>query len=773
MNKILVASILVLGLFSVSQPVLAQGEEGDGSATATGATLETAASLTVSGLGCLAGMNAMGVYGCQPGAEAAHAVAGQVVETGIAAVLSPVAAISWAIFMISAQLLGIAGAVFNFAMQYLVFDFGQFFGNSTGMLLAWGVLRDIGNILLIFGFIFMGIATILDLHNYSARKSLPRLIIFAVLLNFSLFTAEAVIDASNVFASTLYQQGFTAAQENCDSVEVAGTQGDVEGTCAIESGVSGSVLTAARMTTVFQEQDQGFLEGLTSYMDEPLPYILKFIGLALITTTAAIVLLAGAFMLIGRGVQLALLMVTSPIGFAGMAIPPLQKFAQDWWHRLISQALFAPVFLLLLLVALKVVEGLATLSNASGGLANAFSTNNALDIGPVFFYILIMAFLIMALMSAKKFGVWGAEFSVNAASALTFGALTRGTNLVAGGAAYGLRQGIQRSPLAGTGVGKVAVNRLLRPLEMANIDMRRLPGVSAALGAGGISSGAKPADHATLGDMGHIVSEAVDRKQSKTLERQYNKELKSGRLARNAHKGRVDDEDKKVIAGMTTKDLEGFHGLSEIAQYLSPDQYQKLQDSDKLTDLEKEKLADERFRELRETLAAGQVAAGATATPAQVAAQAKSEKLIRGLARADLENLPSSILANQQALESLSDKQRDDLLASKKTTSPQRDAIKNSSRHMRFEIEVNNRTGAARDAYINSEIGKLSGEQMAKLDVTILTNPTVAAMLPGSALRSIEKRGLSAQAMSAIAAEARRTGAAGNAYMNGPEGALW
>ncbi len=65
------------------------------------------------------------------------------------------------------------------------------------MLIAWGILRDIGNIVILFGFILMGVMMILDLESFNVRKALPRLLIFAVLLNFSLFASEAVVDVAN------------------------------------------------------------------------------------------------------------------------------------------------------------------------------------------------------------------------------------------------------------------------------------------------------------------------------------------------------------------------------------------------------------------------------------------------------------------------------------------------------------------------------------------------------------------------------------------------
>ncbi len=347
---------------------------------------------------------------------------------GLAAVLAPFVLVAWVIFKIGSLLLGLAGFIFNWAVMIVVFQFATYLGNSPGMLIAWSILRDFGNIVLLFGFVFVGISTILDLHSYPWKKTLPLLVIFAVLLNFSLFAAEAVIDSTNVLSATLYNQAYQPGL-NCSTTDLTG--------CIVNTGVAGQILDKIQIATVYQDSDAqsggdafSFIGSVLSYAGDPLPFLLKFIALALVVMTAAVVLFAGAFMLISRGVILAFLMVTSPIGFAGMAIPGLNKIAHDWWHKLINQALFAPVFLILILVALKMTDGLDALATQTGGIAAAISANNAIQTGPLFLFALIIGFMIGALLIAKQFGIYGADFVTKQATGViagTAGVMTAGT----------------------------------------------------------------------------------------------------------------------------------------------------------------------------------------------------------------------------------------------------------------------------------------------------------------------------------------------------------
>ncbi len=343
------------------------------------------------------------------GQEAIENVTGFFANITLAAILTPVVLLSFVILSFASFLLWLAGILFNWSMAYLVFNFGTFFGNSTGLLLAWGILRDFGNIILLFGFVYMGIQTILNIGHFSVGKTLSRLVIFAILLNFSLFISQAVIDVSNALASTLYSQ--TA---RCDLQDFS---------CLVDQGIASEILDRANIISTLSSSatleqagsiggslnEGGFVDAATDYFSNPIGETLKYLGLALLVVTAAVVLIAGALFLIARAVHLTFLMVVSPIGFAGMAIPWFEKMAKDWWDQLIKQAMFAPVFLLLLFVSLKLLDGLDGLAGNGGGIGAAITSQGSLDTGPILYFALVIGFMIGALMVAKQFGIYAAD----------------------------------------------------------------------------------------------------------------------------------------------------------------------------------------------------------------------------------------------------------------------------------------------------------------------------------------------------------------------------
>lgn len=314
------------------------------------------------------------------------------------------------ILYISTFLLWISGLLFNWVIIRTVFEFGQYFGNSAGLLLAWSIMRDIGNIVLLFGFIFMGIATILNTHSmdeYSAKKALPRLIIFAILLNFSLFASQAVIDVSNAFGSTFAIQAGVNCQESSQT-----TGG--ENNCA-NQGISGRILTVTGMASPFTTD---FIKQQAEGIGDDAPrQIVMYIGSALFVTITAVVLAAGAIMLAIRAVTLIFLMITSPVGFAGMAVPQFQGLARKWWDALISQAFFAPVYILLILMSVKVA---GELSNGQS-LVTALASGNSDKMQMVLVFMIAIGLMVASLMVAKKIGAMGANFATSTAGGAVLG----------------------------------------------------------------------------------------------------------------------------------------------------------------------------------------------------------------------------------------------------------------------------------------------------------------------------------------------------------------
>lgn len=404
-------------------------------------------------------------------AEGVLASATSVVAGAVGGVLADIgglaiAPLAYVLFTIASVTLWLAGMLFNWTVIRTVFQFGVYFGTSDGMLVAWKVIRDISNIGLLFGFIFMGLLLILNVegggHGHSgglsAKKAIPRLIIFAILLNFSLFASQAVIDVANGFASVFAEQAGYSCKGLSDEA------------CA-NIGISGKVLALGGLTSTFNFNTIG------SYFSNPFRTAITFILLTAFTTVAAMVLFAAAIMLVVRAITLCMLMITSPVGFAGLAIPGLSKVAKDWWHNLINQAFFAPIYLLLLFISIRVADGLGNGQSLAAALLSSDGIETAGAIQVVLVFTLVIGFMVASLVVAQKMGAYGAKFATQSAAGLTFGAQSFVARRTVGRASGKVAERLRSSALGHTEMGRLFTTIADKGAK-SSFDARGIKGVS-------------------------------------------------------------------------------------------------------------------------------------------------------------------------------------------------------------------------------------------------------------------------------------------------------
>ena len=336
------------------------------------------------------------------------------------------------IFGLANTLLALAGVVLNLVVLRTIFQFSSLIGNSPGLLVGWGLLRDISNMLLLFGFVYIGISTILGLSTYTVKKTLPRLLIFAVLLNFSLFAAEGIIDVSNLFSSVMYSQANTGTCQPNNSF-TGSTNTDAN--CAVNYGIAGHIMQSTGLSSVFASNaaGSGVQEGAT------------LVGLALFAIIGTVVIIAMAIMFSIRAIVLTFVMVTAPIGFAGMAIPQLNKLATRWWDALIKQSFFAPVMLILVFVSLKVTDSFGR----NGSLGAALGNSNVDTISVIFIFVIVCGFLLASLKIASDMGAAGSKMAIGFATRntgrLTLGAAAFVGRRTVGGASAKASQFVEKS----------------------------------------------------------------------------------------------------------------------------------------------------------------------------------------------------------------------------------------------------------------------------------------------------------------------------------------
>ncbi len=479
--------------------LLCKGPVGAGTCqTNTAATNGSATCTPACGAGyaCQAGVCLSTASGSSNSSTAAASTPTNINQGASPSLLSdPLDYIMEMLMSLFAWLLGVAAITLDNSVYYTVVHMGSYVNNLSAVGVAWRILRDLGNIVLIFGFVALGIEVILDLNFYGGgTKMLPTLILAAVFLNFSLFAAEAVVDVGNLFATEFYTQinnGQAAAPQNYTGTNIA------------NNGISLAVMNQLGLQTIYGAAisttnttapasgaagtlglTNSIVSGTNSIFQSGHPFILGFMSI-LIFMIAAFVFFSLAFVLIARFVVLIFLIIVAPIGIAGLAVPKLDKVAGDWWGTLFAQTLTAPAMLLMLYVALAVITDANFLTGfgvngtnsgasyaaesawtgwlTSGGTAattGISTTGVAGSLGALasvlLSFIVAMGLLLAVTMLAKRMGAIGGQWATNMGGKLTFG--------VAGFAA---RNTVGRtSNLVGRGVRKILPNEIGRYAAM-------------------------------------------------------------------------------------------------------------------------------------------------------------------------------------------------------------------------------------------------------------------------------------------------------------------
>lgn len=312
-----------------------------------------------------------------------------------------------------ASLITLAGGkTLEIAIRELVLGFGAHINGDLGDTIGnvWTLVRDISNLVFVFGFLFIGIKLILNADSGAAKKMLAQLIIAALLINFSLFITKVVIEFSNVTAYTIYNA-------MTDNQEFG------------EESITAEIVNILGITTWYEAPDPEQLAGIADGSA-----FWFYFSAAIFLIIAGYVFFVGALMLIVRFVGLLFIMMLSPILFAATIFPQTEGYAKDLWKKLINYSLFAPAYLLLIIIGILVLKKSPWRSEDSSFVdeftAHVGETQFTGSWGIVLNFIVAIAVLLAATNLAKKFGLWGGEMVVkmgHAARKSTQGFIGRNT----------------------------------------------------------------------------------------------------------------------------------------------------------------------------------------------------------------------------------------------------------------------------------------------------------------------------------------------------------
>jgi len=269
----------------------------------------------------------------------------------------------------------------------------------------WTIMRDVSNLVIIFSLLFIAFGFILDIGKFDAKKSFFKLIVVALLINYSMLFTGAVYDLSNYFIylikNGLNAISFSGALDIFSKIAFSDIENaTIQGTIAVLSQSYQKIYGGGeKVAQVIKDLHDYFWRyqqniekesALSIMMNGVLNLILLFVfGSSLLT-----ILVALSLILLLRVGMFIFLIILSPLAFSLLVLSFTQSYFNRWLNELIRWAIYPPLVLFFVYLTLLTAEALGCLGEPT---ACGFSDVRIEITSPFFalqnLFIIVMFFL--------------------------------------------------------------------------------------------------------------------------------------------------------------------------------------------------------------------------------------------------------------------------------------------------------------------------------------------------------------------------------------------
>ncbi len=267
---------------------------------------------------------------------------------------------------------------------------------------GWTITRDFANMFFIIILLAIALSFIL-FPRFQIKRSLPILLVVALLINFSLPIAGVFLDFANVitnfFLTEITKSGASVSEIIANNLNIQNIY-NIELADAVKQDLKKNLDAEIFKTSLFA----------IFYM-----LVLIFIYLALFV------------MFLIRNIYLYVLLILLPLALVVYILPAGRKYFSQWSGKFIQWTFFAPLaafFIYLSLLSLKQV----TITQKEA-LSQGLEGNIIPNISDIYNYIVVIALLMMSLFAANSLGIKTAGTSINL--------IKKGSRTIAGGVGRG------------------------------------------------------------------------------------------------------------------------------------------------------------------------------------------------------------------------------------------------------------------------------------------------------------------------------------------------
>ena len=263
--------------------------------------------------------------------------------------------------------------------------------------IGWGITRDLANMFFILILLIISFATVLRIKSWAISQLWWRVVVAALLINFSLVIAGFVIDFANILTA-FFLNGITG--------------GGSFGTITTKLAASMQILNFYRPAP-----PTGVIEGITQLGASSFAAIAGIILTVVGLVVTAFVFGAAMIFLIVRILHIWLLLIFAPIVWMLWILPATSSYFSQWWNAFLKWTFFAPIFVFMIYLSLSIFDATGQFNPKVFGAFPAAWREAPTGISQVgmpaaiFQWILVIAMMFGSLIVAQKFGAMGANAS--------------------------------------------------------------------------------------------------------------------------------------------------------------------------------------------------------------------------------------------------------------------------------------------------------------------------------------------------------------------------
>ncbi len=187
--------------------------------------------------------------------------------------------------------------------------------------LGWLMVRDVANMFFVVALLLISFGTILGVEQYEWKKTLVKLIISAVFINFSNMIAQLFIDIAHVFTITFVN--------------------------AISATAGGNLINMFNINEIYELTNRNFDSGT----EVEIEFFAASAAAFFLALTMAVTMSAYLIIMLARMVVLWVLIIFSPMAYILQVIPHTQDKAKEYWKEFSNYLIAAPMMVFFLWLA--------------------------------------------------------------------------------------------------------------------------------------------------------------------------------------------------------------------------------------------------------------------------------------------------------------------------------------------------------------------------------------------------------------------------------------